>query len=159
MYGAIDTRRQSEKRVRIAIDRLTRVEVQVAVTQMAVRDDARVGTDLLDRGRRFHDEGGQLGGGDRHVVLDARAFEALGFGHRFTQTPELFALSLIHCERSGEHLTTIHGIAQLRFDAVAKPGLRATCADLQQHVPRIFLVEGIARIRDMPEYKIERDAG
>src|SRR5215831_16086544 len=64
------------------------IEMNVAVADMAERNDTNAGQGLRDRGNRLLDEGGHTRHGDGDVVLDAGARELLQFDHRFAYEPQ-----------------------------------------------------------------------
>src|SRR6185295_12519840 len=75
--------------------RLIQIEVQISIAYVPVRDEPPFGNILRDPRRGVLDELRQYGHGQRHVMLQARAVEALRFGNGLAQLPKGCALPLI----------------------------------------------------------------
>src|SRR5690606_21310114 len=99
---SMDPRRECEEFGGICADRLAQVEVQIAVAQMSVRQNATVRSDGLEQPSRFGDEAWQLARRYGDVVLDAGAFLPLCFRDRLAQSPEVFTLCFVLRERRVE---------------------------------------------------------
>src|SRR5690606_21526250 len=73
IHRAVDLPCASHELRGIAAYRNAQIEVQIAVAEMAVRQDARIGHEAVEHGARLLDEARQRTRRNRNVVLDARA--------------------------------------------------------------------------------------
>src|SRR5690606_36249362 len=95
MHRAMDPRGEREEFGGISADRLAQVEVQIAVAEMPVRQDAAVRRDRLEQPSRLVDEARQFARRHRDIVLDAGTFLSLRFRNRLAHSPEVFTLGFI----------------------------------------------------------------
>ncbi len=132
--------------------------MQVAVAEMAVRNQSRAGRQLCDQCPAFDDEVRQLAGRHRDVVLDARTFATLCFRYRLAQSPEHLALRFTGSKRGVSNFVSLHCSSELGFDALARTLGAASHADFQQDIPRMRLIERVARRGDVLQHQFECDA-
>src|SRR5690606_28594157 len=95
VHRPVDRRRQAQERLIVLVGGAADVEVQIAVAQVTIGNDAPPWRTLVYQPRRLDDEARQLAGRDRNVVLDAGADTALGFGNGLAQPPEHLPLRFV----------------------------------------------------------------
>src|SRR5688572_30565604 len=99
MNRTMHSRCEREEVLSICANRWAQIEMQVAIAQMSIRDDARIGYQQFQQRSAVFDEARQLAGGHRDIVFDARAFHALCFRNRFSDSPEVLSLRFVLRER------------------------------------------------------------
>src|SRR5262245_12283125 len=134
------------------------IEMDVAVADMAERNDADAGQGLRDRGDRLLDEGGHARHGDGDVVLDAGARKLLQFDHRLAYEPQPARLLLAPGNRRVGDDSGLERVGDGGFERGAQAALDGGCAKLDQHIVIARFLQWVDDALDIAPPQLDADA-
>src|SRR6266853_4269528 len=157
MDGLVHFVPPGEERWRVGANRLADVVMNVTVAEMAERHRPAARDQRFDGLAGVMQEIRHRSDRDGDVVLDRAAFSLLRLGENLAQMPEGTAMLDTVGNGSIAHQTALHCGFQRLFECRPQILPRRRCK-LQQDVPWMLLVQGVAHAVAVPEREVDSQA-